>query len=207
MTYVDSFTALLVAVQARVPDLVILVNDSRAGVVAEVCRRIREMSRLPLLVLGAGDARDDPAEILLAGADDYALNSAPSGELEARVRALLRRNQLSSYVDSEEITAGMIRLDPRRAVCSVNGGEVRLTPNEFKLLRALALSPGSVVTHSQLIEQVWGSPYHASEENLRKLVQRVRDTLAAIDGSRGTIASIPGFGYSLEAKNGKTGES
>jgi DNA-binding response OmpR family regulator len=137
------------------------------------------------------------AKALQSGADDHIGTTVDEAELAARVTALLRRNQLAGSLQSDIVRVGAWRLDGRRAICALNGSETRLTPHEFRLVRALALCQGHVLSHTELIERIWGSPYHGSTENLRKLVQRTRATLASRIGKRGAIEAVPGFGYRL----------
>lgn len=192
---------LLVSLSGKVPDLLLF-----AGVYSETecsasSQQVRDVTRVPLLLLCDISGDGHVAGALRSGADDHAPTSIGGSELDARVTALLRRNQLSGQLQPETVHAGLLRLDNRRATCAVNGSEIRLTPKEFKLIGALAMRSGEILSHNELIEQIWGSPYHGSAENLRKLVQRTRSTLADIAGSHEFIAAVPGFGYRL-----KTGE-
>lgn len=193
-----SLTDALISVQSKVPDLVVLAGSLPNAGCCEVCRQLRDISKVPLFILCDHTGNGHVADALGIGADDHVPTSIEIGELEARVLALLRRNQLSGQLQAETLQAGVLRLNGKRATCAVNGTETRVTPNEFKLIRALVMRSGEILTHNELIEQIWGSPYHGSSENLRKLVQRTRSTLADIAGSHEIIAAVPGFGYRLE---------
>lgn len=195
---VGSLTDALISLQAKVPDLVVLAGSLANAGCYEVCRQLRDISKVPLFILCDDVGIGHVADALGIGADDHVPTTIDIGELEARALALLRRNQLAGQLQAEILQAGMLRLDGKRATCAVNGGETRLTPYEFKLIRALATRSGEILSHDELIEQIWGSPYHGSGENLRKLVQRTRSTLAGIVGPDEVIAAVPGFGYRLE---------
>ena len=203
LSSIESFTETIVALQNCVPDVLILCCERGETFCSEAVHTIREISRVPVLVVCRNDAGDHIAGVLAAGADDHIPRTVRPSELGARVHALLRRNQQSPYSDSDQIRAGDLRLDCRRATCAVNGAEIDLTPYAVRLLRALALQAGEPVTHDQLIEQVWGSPYHATTDNLRKLVQRVRGSLRTIAGPSPAIVSVARLGYRLDVgRNG-----
>jgi DNA-binding response OmpR family regulator len=203
--HIESLLDTTIALRRTVPDLVVLLRARNSGPCGEACRAIRELSRVPVLVLCGNSAGEHVAEALRSGADDHITDSVSVSELEARVHALLRRNQTWGYDHAEQLRAGPITLDCRRAVARSSGREVELAPYEFKLLKALALRPGAMLGHNDLIEQVWGSPYHATGDNLRKLVQRLRASLAEIAPSKRIIVSVPGFGYYLPATWRKRG--
>jgi DNA-binding response OmpR family regulator len=189
-----------VALQGKVPDLLVIVDEEPDSPCYNTCRAIRDFTRVPILVIAVESSSEHVAEALIAGADDHTAAPIGARELEARVRALLRRNQITADDQAQILEAGDIRLDCRRAVCSMGGSYVDLSPNEFRLARALFNEPGAVLSHEQLIENVWGGPYHASPENLRKLVQRLRSTLAKVGVDRSTVAAVAGFGYRFAAE-------
>jgi DNA-binding response OmpR family regulator len=194
----------MIAMQARVPHLVVLTDDVSESPCYETCEKVRDISSVPVILLCREKGSDHVAKALVAGADDHLSSVVSAVEFVARVRALLRRNQISGYL-KDVITVGELSLDCHRAVCAVDGKEIQLTPSQFRLLRTLASNPGHIFTHQELIEHVWGSSFHAGDENLRKLVQRVRSTLSDITDSRTVIAAVPRFGYVLQANGTKNG--
>jgi two-component system KDP operon response regulator KdpE len=183
------------AVSVRPPDAMVLdlVLPDRSGV--EVCREVRKWSRLPIVVLSAiGDEREK-VRALDAGADDYITKPFGPDELVARLRAVLRRT------DGEEgeplLTLGELVIDlPRRAVTR-NGAEVHLTPIEFDLLRVLALHRGKLVTHKQLLRDVWGPGYETETHYLRVHVAHIRSKIEADPAQPQHIVTEPGVGYRL----------
>jgi DNA-binding response OmpR family regulator len=195
-----SLTEVLVAVQASMPDLVVFLDEAQGDLCRDACRRTREVSKVPLLVVCAATDSEHAAEALSLGADDHVRKDVSAKELEARTRAVMRRNQTLGYTEDEAIELGPVTVDCNHAVCRASGSQVSLTPNELKLLRALASQPGTILRHDRLIEQIWGSTYHASPENLRKLVQRLRTTMIGLAHSRPAIVSVPGFGYYLDTQ-------
>jgi DNA-binding response OmpR family regulator len=200
MRSVGDLATAIAAIQTAVPDAVVMITHRIGPVCGEASRRVREFSRVPLLLVCLDASGSHVASALTSGADDHIQVDATDSELGARVQALIRRNQLSPYLQDDEIEVGPLRIDCRRAMCAINGDAVRLTPREFKLLRALALQPNAVLKHDELIEQVWGSPYHASAENLRKLMQRLRTSLGALERGSELIISVHGFGYYLSSE-------
>jgi two-component system KDP operon response regulator KdpE len=162
--------------EALVLDLVLPDGDG-----VSVCKDIRRWSRLPILVLSAvGDEREK-VRALDAGADDYVTKPFGTEELLARLRAILRRSPDSGQSSRLEIGDLVIDLDDRRVLSGEE--EVHLTPIEFDLLRILARHPGRLVTHRQLLQEVWGPQYIDESHYLRVHIAHVRAKLEA-DPSR-----------------------
>src|SRR5579859_5028477 len=142
------------------PDLVVLdiVMPEMDGLT--VCRRVREVAETPIMMLSAQAIREeDIIEGLNAGADEYLVKPVRLDEFAARVRALLRRAQLSAPESRIGYDDGYLIVDPQRRQVSVSGKIVHLTPTEFKLLVVLIENSGRVVTQRELLEQVWGHEY------------------------------------------------
>ncbi|MHB8626724.1 MAG: response regulator transcription factor [Aggregatilineales bacterium] len=142
------------------PDLVVLdiVMPEMDGLT--VCRRVREVAETPIMMLSAQAIREeDIIEGLNAGADEYLVKPVRLDEFAARVRALLRRAQLSAPESRIGYDDGYLIVDPQRRQVSVSGKIVHLTPTEFKLLIVLIENSGRVVTQRELLEQVWGHEY------------------------------------------------
>lgn len=176
----------------QVPDLVILdlAMPEMSGL--EVCRRIREFSTVPIIILSAKGSESDKVAALDLGADDYVTKPFGMDELLARARAVLRR--LSSTND-RVFTVGdvTIDIDERRVV--VGGKEVRLTPKEFDVLTYLVKHAGKVVTHRALLQTVWGWQSTDQTEYLRVFINQLRRKIE-IDASHPQyIITEPWVGY------------
>jgi two-component system KDP operon response regulator KdpE len=176
----------------QVPDLVILdlAMPEMSGL--EVCRRIREFSTVPIIILSAKGSESDKVAALDLGADDYVTKPFGMDELLARARAVLRR--LSSTND-RVLTVGdvTIDIDERRVV--VGGKEIRLTPKEFDVLTYLVKHAGKVVTHRALLQTVWGWQSTDQTEYLRVFINQLRRKIE-IDASHPQyIITEPWVGY------------
>ncbi|HEX8036294.1 MAG TPA: response regulator transcription factor, partial [Ktedonobacterales bacterium] len=126
----------------------------------EVCKRVREQSTVPIIVLTALDAESDKVAALDLGADDYLTKPFGVEELLARVRAVLRRAQWQEVPPASGIKQyGDLEIDLARHIVRQNGVEVRLTPTEFSLLEQLVTNAGKVLTHRMLLQRVWGPEY------------------------------------------------
>src|SRR5256885_12875476 len=135
----------------------------------EVCRRVREYSAVPIIVLTALDAESDKVTALDLGADDYLTKPFGVEELLARVRAVLRRTQGETIQAAVSGTKqfGDLEIDITGHVVRLRGTEVRLSPTEFALLKELATNAGKVLTHRMLLQSVWGPEYGEESEYLR----------------------------------------
>src|SRR5262245_2025866 len=162
------------------PDLIVLDLGlpDKAGI--DVCRDIRTWSDVPILVLSARHADEEKAALLDAGADDYLTKPFSTLELQARVRALLRRNTRISGSQGQTITSGSLVIDLGARVVRRGGAEVHLTPIEWDLLRVLATDAGRTLTHQQLFKKVWSGRSHGDAQkylrvhiaNLRRKIER-----------------------------------
>ena len=182
------------ATEGRLPDLVVLdlVLPGLSGL--EVCRRLRERSSLPILVLSArGDERDKVAALDL-GADDYLTKPFGVNELLARIRAALRR-AAGARGPAAVLEAGDLRIDVDRRVVARGGVEVRLTPTEFDLLKTLASHAGRVLTHGYLLRAVWGPEYESDSQVLRVFIGQLRRKVEPDAARPRHIITEPGVGY------------
>jgi two-component system KDP operon response regulator KdpE len=164
----------------------------------EVCRAIREQSAVGIIVVSARGGEGDKVRALNLGADDYMTKPFGVEELLARITATLRRTRPAPLAEGpRRIQAGdvVIDLDDRR----VTKGDVRvhLTPTEFSLLRELAMHPGTLLDHAQLLRRVWGPGYERETEYLRVYVRRLRAKLEGDDGPP-LIVTEPRVGYRFE---------
>lgn len=164
----------------------------------EVIRKIREWSNMPIIILSARGQERDKIEGLDAGADDYLTKPFGVGELLARIRSAQRRMVLSS-VESPcpVVSIGDIRIDLERRLVFRNDEEVRFTPIEYKLLSVLTKYRGKVVTHAQLLREVWG-PSHAGQNHyLRIFLLQIRRKLESDPARPRYLITEPGIGYRL----------
>ncbi|MGZ6390866.1 MAG: response regulator transcription factor, partial [Ktedonobacterales bacterium] len=144
----------------------------------EVCKRVREQSTVPIIVLTALDAESDKVAALDLGADDYLTKPFGVEELLARVRAVLRRAQWEAIPPASGVKQyGDLEIDLARHIVRQNGVEVRLTPTEFSLLEQLVTNAGKVLTHRMLLQHVWGPEYGGEAEYLRVYINRLRQKL------------------------------
>ena len=159
----------------------------------EVCRRLRDWSDIPILVLSAIGEERVKVEALQNGADDYVTKPFGPGELVARVAALLRRAGRATTEPRIESDGLVIDLAAHRV--TLDGEEVRLTPLEFSLLRVLATNRGLLMTHRALLTEVWGPEYDDATPLLRTHIANLRGKLAAGGEGRNFIRTDAGIGY------------
>jgi two-component system KDP operon response regulator KdpE len=182
---------------AEQPDLVVLDLGLPDVAGASVCAEVRRWSTAPILVLSARHSEHEKVALLDAGADDYITKPFSTAELQARVRAQLRRAGGAGRAAGEgAVEADGLRIDLARRVLSRDGGEIHLTPTEWDLLRAFVSNAGRTLTHDQIFRAVWGRAGGGDPQaylrvhvaNLRRKVERdpVRPTL---------IVTEPGVGY------------
>ncbi len=190
----------LLAAAARGPDLVILdvMLPDMDGF--EVCRRLREKSSVPILMLTARTDDADKVEGLDAGADDYLTKPFSTSELLARVRALLRRVWASDTGGpGTEFRCGDFAIDFQRRKVEMRGEEVRLSATEYKLLAELCRNAGRVVLREELLASVWGSAYRDEVQYVWVYIGYLRNKLEKDPRHPEYILTYPGVGYSFRA--------
>jgi two-component system, OmpR family, KDP operon response regulator KdpE len=165
----------------------------------EVCRSVREWSSAPILVLSARHSDEEKAKLLDAGADDYLTKPFSTVELQARMRALLRRARMGPVPGGDQpIVVERLTIDLARRAVARDGESVHLTPTEWGLLRALVTHAGRPMTHHQLFDAVWGRRHGDAQQYLRVYIANLRRKLEA-DPLRPTlILTEPGVGYRFE---------
>jgi two-component system KDP operon response regulator KdpE len=163
----------------------------------ELCRQVRAVSQVPILVLSVRDKEQQKVEALDAGADDYVTKPFGMNELLARVRANLRRVPTENEAESV-IEIGDFRVDTGAHKVTVRQREVRLTPKEFELLVYLARRPGKVVSHRALLGAIWGGQSTEQVEYLRVFVGQLRKKLEPDASSPRYIVTEPWVGYRFE---------
>jgi len=185
----------LASLAARPPAALVLDLVLPDGQGVEVCEEVRRWSRLPILVLSAvGDERQK-VRALDAGADDYVTKPFDTDELLARLRAILRRSAETGGSPLLEIGELTVDLSDRRVTRA--GLDIHLTPIEFDLLRVLAQHRGRLVTHRQLLHEVWGPEYGEETHYLRVHVAHIRAKLEPDPQRPRHIITEPGVGYRL----------
>lgn len=182
----------------RQPDLVILDLGLPDMDGLAVMQRVREWSSIPILVLSARGQEQDKVAALDLGADDYLTKPFGVAELLARIRVALRH---AIQQDGEEatpiFTTGALRVDLVRQQVFVNGDEVHLTPIEYKLLATLVRHAGKVLTHRQLLREVWGPSYANETQYLRVYMGQLRHKLEENPARPRYLRTDPGVGYRL----------
>ena len=176
----------------RAPDAAIidLVLPDGSGI--DVCRRLREWSEMPIIVLSAVGEEDAKVDALAAGADDYVTKPFSPRELLARLEAVLRRT--TGVLEEPVIRADGLEIDLAAHVVKRDGEPVHLTPTEFELLRALARNRGRLMTHRTLLAEVWGPEYADDTQVLRVHIANLRRKIEPPEGSR-YVHTDPGVGY------------
>jgi len=165
----------------------------------EVCRRLRQASSVPIIVVSAKDAEVDKVVGLELGADDYVTKPYSPRELVARIRAVLRRGQEGADEADSALEAGPVRMDVDRHVVTVAGGDVRLPLKEFELLEMFLRNSGRVLTRGQLIDRVWGSDYVGDTKTLDVHVKRIRAKIEPDPAAPRHLVTVRGLGYKYEA--------
>jgi two-component system, OmpR family, KDP operon response regulator KdpE len=166
----------------------------------EVCRRVREHSSVPVIVLTALDDESDKVTALDLGADDYLTKPFGVEELLARVRAVLRRTQGEiTPTASSSRQFGELSIDLTAHVVRLRDAEVRLSPTEFAVLKELVSNAGKVLTHRMLLQSIWGPEYGGEAEYLRVYINRLRQRLEADPANPRHLLTEPGVGYRFVA--------
>lgn len=162
----------------------------------EVCRRIREFSNVPIIMLTALGEKPDIVKGLSMGADDYLTKPFSLPELMARVRAVLRRTNVPESVKHEPIfVLGNFTMNYAQRRVSVSGKDIRLSPTEYRLLYELVTNAGRVVFHQDLLAKVWGREYRDETEYLRVYVRYLRQKIEEEPSSPKLILTEQGVGY------------
>lgn len=166
----------------------------------EVCRRVREHSAVPIIVLTALDAESDKVAALDLGADDYLTKPFGVEELLARVRAVLRRTQWEKpHISGDIKQFDELEVDLAGHIVRLRGAEVRLSPTEFAVLAQLVTHAGKVLTHRMLLQSIWGAEYGGEAEYLRVYINRLRQKLESDPANPRYLLTEPGVGYRFAA--------
>lgn len=179
----------------RAPDLIVLDMGLPDLSGLEVLRRLREWSRVPVLILTVRAAEADKVAALDAGADDYLTKPFGSAELTARVRAMLRRAPTEAELAT--ITFGEIVIDFSSRAVKRRGADVKLTPKEYALLRLLVLHRGKIITHQQILRELWGPKSEENTHYLRVHMAHLRQKLESEPHRPRHLKTESGIGYRL----------
>lgn len=191
--------AALVTVAARDPDVVVLDLGLPDEDGMDVLQKLRTRFFKPVVVVSARQFEDDKVRALDLGADDYLTKPFGTGELLARLRAALRkRNRAAAAGSAGVVVAGDLRVDLERHQVSVRGAPVKLTPIEFRLLQALARNAGRVVTHRQLLADVWGEEHVGEAHYLRVYMSALRRKIELDPARPKLLLTEPNAGYRLQ---------
>ncbi len=185
----------LTAAASHRPDLIILDLGLPDVDGIEVTKRLREWATIPIIILSVRGQETDKVSALDAGADDYLTKPFGIGELLARIRVAMRRAARSTV--DPIFTSGDLTVDFLRRVVKQADREVQLTPTEYDLLRALITNAGKVITHNQLLRQVWGPGYEQETHMLRVNISNLRRKLEPDPTRPIYILTEPGVGYRL----------
>lgn len=182
---------------ARLPDLILLDLGlpDRDGL--DVIRSVRQWGQIPILVLSARGQEKDKIAALDLGADDYVAKPFAIGELLARIRATLRRSTARIDRAGAPVRFGPVEVDLEKRVVRVEGREVHLTPNEYKLLQVLIHHAGKVLTQRQLLNEVWGPQHTEQAQYLRVYIAQLRRKLERNPARPRYLQTEPGVGYRL----------
>jgi len=188
----------LVAATTHNPEVILLDLGLPDGDGIDLARHVREWSRVPIIVISARGREADKVAVLDAGADDYLTKPFGVNELLAKIRVALRHAaQHASNLGEPVIEIGPLRLDLVRREVRVSDEEVHLTPLEYRLLVLLAKNAGKVLTHRQILLEVWGPPYCSETQYLRVFMAQLRRKIETDPARPTLLLTEPGVGYRM----------
>ena len=182
------------------PDLMLLDLGLPGISGLEVCKRVRAQSNLPIIVLSVKDAERDKVLALDLGADDYVPKPFGMDEVLARIRVALRHTAQVQTGTEPSFTAGPLKVDFAQRLVQVNGQEVKLTPTEYDLLKALILNRGKIMTRHMLLAQVWGVGYGTESHYLHVYIGQLRRKIEPDPAHPRFILTISGVGYRFSSE-------
>ena len=163
----------------------------------EVCRRVREWSKVPIIMLSAREGESDKVKCLDSGADDYLTKPFSLKELLSRIKAVLRRTQNDNISFQPKYCCGELEVDLTQNKVSLAGEEIILTGTEYKILSYLTVNAGRVITPNQLLQKVWGEEYVGANHLLQSMMARLRHKLRDDSRNPKYILTNRGIGYEL----------
>lgn len=177
------------------PDIIILDLNLPDKGGLETLRDIRGWNKTPVIVLSVRNSDQDKIELLDSGADDYLTKPFSMGELLARIRTALRH--ISSDISEGTFSSGDLIIDFSKRIVTVNNKEIKLTPTEYSLLKLLACNAGKVMTHNQIIDELWGVASQPDTSYLRVYILQLRKKIEINPSNPKIIITEPGVGYRL----------
>jgi two-component system response regulator RegX3 len=165
----------------------------------EVCRALRQISSVPIIMVSAKDTEVDKVVGLELGADDYVTKPYSPRELVARIRAVLRRGTTDDIDDNASLESGHVRMDVDRHLVTIGGSETKFPLKEFELLEYFLRNPGRVLTRGQLIDRVWGADYVGDTKTLDVHVKRLRAKIEKDPTNPVTLTTVRGLGYKYDS--------
>ncbi|MFZ5881550.1 MAG: response regulator [Chloroflexota bacterium] len=163
----------------------------------EICARLREMSRVPIIMLTAKATEADKLRGFRLGVDDYVTKPFSFAELVARIQAVLARVRVSENKDAGHIVYGDIVLDRERYQATLEGRILELTPTEFRLLEALVRRSGKVASEAELVQEVWGAYRQDDTALVRRYILMLRKKIELDPANPSRILTVRGFGYRM----------
>ena len=189
----------LVAVTTHNPEVILMDLGLPDGDGIDLTRRIRAWNRVPIIVLSARGREEEKVAALDEGADDYLTKPFGVNELLARIRAAMRRSAAASAgAPPAVLEVGPLRIDQSRREVTVGAREIRLTPIEYRLLVLMAGNAGKVLTHRQILKEVWGPPYVNESHNLRVFMATLRRKVEEDPARPRLLLTEPGVGYRMK---------
>ena len=188
----------LAAVTAQRPDLIVLDLGLPDIDGIQVTRLLREWTPLPIIILSVRGQEADKIAALDAGADDYLTKPFGAGELLARIRTALRHAQRAPLANEPIFTAGDLSVDLTHRSVSIAGRYIQLTPTEYDMLRVMVIYAGKVLTHQQMLREVWGAGYEGDMQILRVNISNLRRKIEPDPTRPRYIVTEPGVGYRLK---------
>lgn len=185
----------LIAITNHRPDLMLLDLGLPGISGLEVCKRVREQSSLPIIVLSVKDAERDKVRALDLGADDYVPKPFGMDEVLARIRVALRHSAQVSSGTEPSFMVGPLKVDFAQRQVLVNGKEVKLTPTEYDLLKVLIKNSGKILTRQMLLSQVWGTGYGTESHYLHVYIGQLRRKIEPDPTHPRFILTVSGVGY------------
>jgi two-component system response regulator RegX3 len=165
----------------------------------EVCRALRQISTVPIIMVSAKDTEVDKVVGLELGADDYVTKPYSPRELVARIRAVLRRGITDDVDDNASLESGRVRMDVDRHLVTIDGAVAKFPLKEFELLEYFLRNPGRVLTRGQLIDRVWGADYVGDTKTLDVHVKRLRAKIENDPANPTTLTTVRGLGYKYDS--------
>jgi two-component system KDP operon response regulator KdpE len=190
----------IIEAEVRKPDLIILDLGLPDMDGVEVINAVRAWSTVPIIILSARSNEQNKIDALDAGADDYLTKPFGFGELLARIRVALRHSSHTGIASNPELFAsGDLSIDLHNRVVTMAGEEIHLTPIQYRLLTVLIKHPGKVLTHQQILKQVWGPSYQENAHYLRIYMSQLRQKLEADPTQPKYLLTESGVGYRFKA--------